>query len=92
MMSFSMTSFHVDLNEAAKCVDIITSTLLASLLRLRTLVRKTKGDDIWPNLRRLIVEFMKVRGMKARKELTTGVQQLVRLLFNNTFINPGLVL
>ena len=25
------------------------------------------------------------------KELTTGVQQLVRLLFNNNFVNPGLV-
>ena len=35
---------------------------------------------------------MKVRGMKTWKELTTGVQQLVRLLFNNNFINSGLVL
>ena len=50
------------------------------------------GDDIWPNLRRLIVEFMKVQGLKTWKELTTGVQQLVRLLFNNNSINPGLVL
>ena len=44
------------------------------------------GDDIWPNLRRLIVEFMKVRGMTTWKELTTGVKQSVRLLFNNDFI------
>ena len=35
---------------------------------------------------------MKVGGMKTWKKLMTGVQQLVRLLFNNNFINPGLVL
>ena len=29
MTSFCMTSLHVDLNEAAKCVDIIPLTLLA---------------------------------------------------------------
>ena len=50
------------------------------------------GDDIWPNLRRLIVEFMKVRSMKTWKELTTGVEQLVSFLFNNKFISHGLVL
>ena len=47
MTSFSMTSLHVDvdLNKAAKCVDIINLiplTLLASLSRLRTLVQNTK--------------------------------------------------
>ena len=50
------------------------------------------GDDIWPNLRRLIVKFLKVQGMKTRKELTAGVQQLVRVLCNNNFANPGLAL
>ena len=50
------------------------------------------GDDIWPNLRRFINQFMKVGGIKTWKELTIGVQQLVGLLFNNNFINPGLVL
>ena len=51
------------------------------------------GDDIWPNLRKLIVEFMKLQGLKTWKELTTGVQQLVWLLFKNkALINPGLVL
>ena len=50
------------------------------------------GDDIWPNLRRFIVEFMKVQGLKTWKELMTGVQQLERLLFNNNFTKPGLVL
>ena len=35
-----MTPFY--LNEAAKCVDIIPLTLLASLSRLRTVVRNTK--------------------------------------------------
>ena len=37
-------------------------------------------------------QFMKVGGIKTWKELTICVQQLVRLLFNNNFINPGLVL
>ena len=35
---------------------------------------------------------MKVQGMKTWKELTTGVQQMVRMLFNNNLIDPGLVL
>ena len=42
MTSFCMTSFHVDLNEAANCVDIIPHALLASLSRLRTLSQNTK--------------------------------------------------
>ena len=42
MASFSMISLHVDLNEAAKCVDVILITLLASLPRLRTLVQNIK--------------------------------------------------
>ena len=42
MTSFSMMSFHDDLNEAAKCVDIVPLTLLASLSLLRTLVQNTK--------------------------------------------------
>ena len=41
MTSLSMTSLHVDLNEAGKCVDI-PLTLLASLSRLRTLAPNTK--------------------------------------------------
>ena len=74
MPSFSMTSLHVDFNEAAKCVDIIPLTLLASLSRLRTLVQIQNGDDIWPNLRRFINQLMKVGGIKTWKELTIGVQ------------------
>ena len=74
MTSFSMTSLHVDLNEAAKCVDIIALTLPASLPCLRTLIQNTNGDDIWPNLRRFINQFMKVGGIKIWKELTIGVQ------------------
>ena len=35
---------------------------------------------------------MKARGIKTWKEVITGVQQLVRLLFNNSFMSPGLVL
>ena len=87
-----MTSLHIDLKEAAKCVDIIfiiiPPILLASLARLRNSYKIQNGDDIWPNLRRLIVEFMKVLSMKACKKLTTGVPQLVRLLFNNNFVKP----
>ena len=89
MTSFSMTSLHVDLNAAAKCVDIIPLTLLASLSHLRKI---QNGDDIWPNLRRFIYKFMKVGGIETWKERTIGAQQLVRLLFKNNFINPRLVL
>ena len=32
---------------------------------------------------------MKVGGITTWKELTIGVQQLVRLMFINNFINPG---
>ena len=38
MASFYKTSLHVDLNEAAKCVDI----MLASFSRLRTLVHELR--------------------------------------------------
>ena len=86
MTPFYMTSLHVDLNEAAKCVDIIpliTSLLIAHSYKIQS------GDDIWPNLRRFIKQFMKVGGIKTWKELTIGVQELAKLLFNNNFINPG---
>ena len=89
MTSFSMTSLDVDMNEAAKCADIIPLTLLASVSRLRTLVQNTKWQRYLANLRRFINQFMKVGGIKTLKELAIGVQQLVRLLFNNNFINPG---
>ena len=92
MKSFYMMPLYVNLNEAAKYVD---TTHIASLLiapsRIRTTYNIQNGDDIWPNLRRFINQFMKVGGIKTWKELTIGVQQLVRLLFNNDFINPGLV-
>ena len=49
------------------------------------------GTDNWPNLRRFINQFMKVGGVKTWKELMIGVQQLVRLHFNDKFIkNPDL--
>ena len=44
---------HVDLNAAAKCVDIILLTLLASLSRLRTPVQNTE----W---RRHLAELTKI--------------------------------
>ena len=92
MASFCVMSPHADLNEAAKCIDIIplTSLLIAPL---HTRPKIQNGDDIfWPNLRRFINQFMKVAGIKTWKELTIGVQQLVRLLFENNLIAPGLVL
>ena len=143
MTSFYIKSLQVDLNEAAKCVDIIPLTLLASLSHLFAHSHKIQnGDNIWPNLRRFILPIYKVGGIKTWKELTIrgalhslekayeifleqkniygflmdfswkqkdfcrrykrffgsemplvtiGVRQLVRLLFNNNFINPGLV-
>ena len=42
MTSFGMTSLHVDLNEAPKCVDTIPPTLLASLSCIRRLAQNTK--------------------------------------------------
>ena len=78
MTSFYTSSLHVDLNEAAKCVDIIPFTLLAFLSHLRTLIQNS--DDIWPNLRRFTNQFVKVGGTKTWKELTIGVQQLVGFL------------
>ena len=64
MTPFSMTSLHVDLTKAAKCVDIIPPTLLASLSHHRTFLQNTNGDDIWTNLRRFINKFLKVGGIK----------------------------
>ena len=65
MTSFCMMPLHVDLYEAAECVNIIPLTLLASLSRLRTLVQKIQnGDDVWPNLRRFINQSMKVGGIE----------------------------
>ena len=75
MTSFSITSLHVDLNEAAKCTFI----LLASLLRLRTRVQNTK----WR-------KFMKVGGIKTWKGLTIGLQQLVRLFLTIISSTPNL--
>ena len=70
-----------------------TSLLLSSYCQpprrnLKNSYKIQKGDYICLNLRRLINQFMKVGGIKTKKELTIGVQQLVRLLFNNYFINP----
>ena len=92
MMSFSKMSIHVNQNKAARCVDVTPLTLLASLPRLRNSYKILNAEDIWPDLRRIISQFMKVGGIKTCKELTIGVQQLVTLLFNNNFIKPGLVL
>ena len=39
-----------------------------------------------------LISLLKLEASKTWKELTIGVQQLVRLLFKNNFIKPGLVL
>ena len=39
-----------------------------------------------------INQFMKIGGIRTWKELTTGVQLLIKLLFNNNVIIPGLIL
>ena len=74
MTSFYMTSLHVDPNEAAKCVDIIPLTLLASYPAFTHLYKQQNGDDVWPNLRRFINQFMKLGDIKTWKELTIGVR------------------
>ena len=73
---------------------IIPLTLLASApyCAFAHWFKIQNGDDIWPNLQRFINRFKKVGGIKTWKELTIGVQQLVRLLSNNNSIKLGLVL
>ena len=79
-----MTSLHVDVNEAAKYVDIIPPTLLASLSHFRikykmaTIIGLTYEDFVESSIldakSSIIVEFMKFQGLKAWKELATRVQ------------------
>ena len=45
--SFYVKSLHIDLNKVAKFVDIAYSNKIQN------------GDDIWPNLLRFTVQFMK---------------------------------
>ena len=81
MTSFYMTSLHVDLNEAAKCVDISCRSHCWPPYHAFAHSYKIQNcDDVWPNLRRFINQFMKVGGIKTWKELTIGVQHLVNLL------------
>ena len=82
MTSFSMKSIHFDLNEAAKCVDM-PLTSLASLSRTRTKYKMATTFG-------LIVTT--VGDVTTWKELPIGVRQLVKLLFENNCISPGLVL
>ena len=74
MMSFYMTSLYVDLNEAAKCIDIMPHCFAHSN-------KLQNGDDIWPNLRRLIVKFMNVRGMKTWKRTHDWSSALGKVAF-----------
>ena len=51
MTSFSMTSLHVDLNEAARCVDRIASRLIAlshtgPKYKMATIFGLTYGDSL----------------------------------------------
>ena len=83
--TFYMTSLQVDLNKAAKCVDIIPLTLLASISRFRALVQNTKWQRYFFSISR---RFMKVGGIKIWRELTIGVQQLVKLLLTIILSTP----
>ena len=69
MTPFYMTSPDIDLNEAAKCVDILNHTYKI----------QSGDDDNWSNVRRFINQLKKVGGIKTWNELTIGAQQLVRL-------------
>ena len=94
MTSF-YTSFHIDPNEAAKRVDVICyTTHIASLLIApsHSHTNYKMATIFGLPYESFIDQFMKVGGIKTWKELVIGVQQLIRLLANNNFINPGLVL
>ena len=82
MTSFCMTSLHVDLNEAVKIVDITSLLILHShthsKYNMATIFGLTKID-------RPIHESSRHENLER-----TGVQQMVRMLYNNNFINPRL--
>ena len=92
MTSFSMTSLHVDLNEAIKCIDmtlILTDSFL--MAHLRTCTKYKMATKFGITYENWSWRKMKVGDVTSWKKLTIGVQQVVRLLFDNHFINPGLV-
>ena len=88
MTPFSMMLLHLDLSEAPKCVDmpLIAGLLIAHSYQIQI------GDDIWPKLWKFFHELVTVGDVTALKEIAISVRQLVSLLFENNFINPGLVL
>ena len=92
MTSFCMMSLHVDLNEAAKFVDIIPPTFLASLSRLRTHVQNAKWRQYLAELtknNRQIFERSRHENL-ARTHVWCSAAG--KVAFNNNFVNPGLVL
>ena len=80
-----MTLHHIDLNKA----DMLYHSHCYPPYRTFGHSYKIQnGDDIRPNLPRLINKFMKVGGIKTWKELTIGVHQLVRLLLTKILSTP----
>ena len=56
-----MTLSHVDLNEAAKCIDHIAGLFIAPS---HTRTKYQNGDEIWPNLQSFMNQFMKIGGIE----------------------------
>ena len=83
MTSFCMTSLHVDLNEAAKCVDM-PLTLLAWLSHIRALVQMQMVTTF-----DLTYEYWLWRKIKVRD---VTIWKDVQVAFYNNFNNPKLVL
>ena len=83
-ITLSMTSLHVDQNEPAKCVHIISFTLLASFLScLCTLLQNTKEDDIWPNLSLVSIKSQSVaKCRRVSQHFSTAVSIRRKVLQN----------
>ena len=66
MTSLSMTSVRFYLNEAAKCVEThnIAGLLMTHPFKIQN------GDDIWPNLSKILHVFMAVKDLTTWKELS----------------------
>ena len=73
MTSFYMTSLHFGLNKAAKSVDIIPLTLLASFAPSSTRTKYKVAAIFGLTYKDSFNQFMKVGGTKTWKELTIRV-------------------
>ena len=62
----------------------ITNIISLLIVPSHTSTKIQSSDDIWPNLRRFINQFMKVGGIKTWKELTTGVSVRPKIVLCTT--------